>query len=557
MGLFRLSTASIAKSTGEILVEMGLITPAQSNLPPEEIKKLVGEEAYHHALAKKYNKTFIPPSEFQVRREILRLIHPDWIYAGLVPYEVSRNRLFLATDDPERVNTAFYNLRNNYKGHEVYLQYVTVPEAIEKAKQLAREVQEEERLKRFLPSDLEIRSETSTVEDIFGAGNILLSILEEAKAQGASDIHFERALVEGRGGAQGVRFRVGGKLVLHRIYEPVVMDALVAKIKIYAGLKLDERRLPQDGRFTIPLGKGGEKIEGRVSVVGTPRGEEVVIRLLPSEGSIPSLDEIIYDEEVREAYRKVIASPYGIFLITGPTGSGKSTTLAAMLRETVEKRGGKILSVEDPVEYRLPGMTQVQVQEEIGLTFARVLRAFLRQDPDVIMVGELRDAETAKIATEAALTGHLVLSTLHVNTSIASVRRLEQMGVEMYKIIDSFLGASAQRLIPKLCPSCAVLDHGARVVFGGDPKRPSFNPKCPVCGGRGYKGRVGVQEFFFFGQSIKEAVAKARPEEVILVIEEALGKGAGFKSMYERGLNLVKSGVIALKDLEEATRVVL
>jgi type IV pilus assembly protein PilB len=557
MGLFRTATTSSARSTGEILVEMGLITPAQSNLPPEEIKKLVGEEAYHHALAKKYNKTFIPPSEFQVRKEILSLIHPDWIYAGLVPYEVSRNRLFLATDDPEQVNTAFYNLRNNYKGHEVYLQYVTVPEAIEKAKQLARELQEEERLKRSLPSGLEVRSETPTVEDAFGAGNILLSILEEARAQGASDIHFERALIEGSQVAQGVRLRVGGKLVLHRIYEPVVMDALIAKVKIYAGLKLDERRLPQDGRFTIPLGKGGEKIEGRVSVVGTPRGEEVVIRLLPSEGSIPSLDQIIYDEEVREAYRKVIASPYGIFLVTGPTGSGKSTTLAAMLRETVEKRGGKILSVEDPVEYRLPGMTQVQVQEEIGLTFARVLRAFLRQDPDVIMVGELRDAETAKIATEAALTGHLVLSTLHVNTSIASVRRLEQMGVEMYKIMDSLLGASAQRLIPKLCPSCAVPDDEARAVLGGNPKRPSFNPKCPVCGGRGYKGRVGVQEFFFFSQPIKEAVAKARTEEVVLVIEEALRKGAGFKSMYERGLSLVKSGVIALKDLEEATRVVL
>ncbi len=288
-------------------------------------------------------------------------------------------------------------------------------------------------------------------------------------------------------------------------------------------------------------------------MVGTSKGEEVVVRLLPEEGSIPALEDIILDEEVREAYQRAIRNPYGIFLVTGPTGSGKSTTLAAMLRKLVWERGGKILTVEDPIEYRFPGVTQIQVQEQIGLTFARALRAFLRQDPDVIMVGELRDAETAKIATEAALTGHLVLSTLHVNTSLGVIRRLEQMGVESYKIYDSLLGASAQRLIPKLCPACSVPDPEGKEVVGEGARRPTFGAKCPVCGGRGYKGRVGVQEFFFFTERVKEEVSKARPEEASLALEKAV-RAEGFKTMYERGLRFVRGGLVFLRDLEEATR---
>ncbi|MCX7809257.1 MAG: ATPase, T2SS/T4P/T4SS family, partial [Deltaproteobacteria bacterium] len=227
-------------------------------------------------------------------------------------------------------------------------------------------------------------------------------------------------------------------------------------------------------------------------------------------------------------YLSVIRQPYGIFLVTGPTGSGKSTTLAAMLKTLVQERGGKILTVEDPVEYRILGITQVQVQEEIGLTFARVLRSFLRQDPDVIMVGELRDAETAKIATEAALTGHLVLTTLHVNNAVSVFRRLEQMGVERYKINDALLGASAQRLIPKLCPNCAQPDPKGQEVAGPGAKRPSFGSNCPTCKGKGYVGRVGVQEGFFLTYREKEVVASSDETSLILRLEQALKEGQGY-----------------------------
>ncbi len=554
MGLFRGSGEG--RRLGDILAEMGAIPRQKADLPPEELRGLVEEEVYHHAIAKLYNKTFIPPKEFAPQREVLLLIPPEWVKLNLLPYSLDRNRLYLVTDNPERVQVPFINLRNNLKRYELYLQFVSTPEVVERAKaQILHAIQEQELKKRLpVPTAYE-RQEGAEDGEEQGAGLILTALLEEARSMGASDIHLERLIVDGGRASPGVRLRVNGRLMVYRQYDFPIFDAVLAKLKILSNLRLDERRLPQDGRFAVVSSVHG-KVEGRVSVVPTLRGEEAVVRLLPAEGYIPTLEEIIVDPEVRSLYLSVIEQPYGIFLVTGPTGSGKSTTLAAMLKEVVARRSGKILTVEDPVEYRILGITQVQVQEEIGLTFARVLRSFLRQDPDVIMVGELRDAETAKIATEAALTGHLVLATLHVNNAVSVFRRLEQMGVERYKINDALLGASAQRLIPKLCPTCSVPDPEGEKVAGPGAKKPSFDSTCPMCKGKGYVGRVGVQEGFLLGQREKEVVATASETTLLFDLENALRKRPeGYKTMYDRGLALVSQGLVYLKDLEEATRV--
>lgn len=557
MNVFGIGSGGAQKRIGDYLVEMGFIAPSQAELPPAELRRLVGDDKYYHALAKKYGKTFIPTKEFRPQPEAMGLLVAEWVQAGLIPYSVERGRLYIATDDPEARMAPYHNLRNNLRSYEVYLQYVSTPQAIEAAKARILAHLQEQEVKKRLPvfSASSPQGAAGEEEDLYGAGNLLQSILEEAKASGASDVHLER-LVFGHGSSgPGVRLRVNGRLEVYRLYEPAVFEALLTKVKILASMRLDERRLPQDGRVSMPSTRFS-RIEARVSVVPSLRGEEAVIRLLPTEGYIPDLEKVIADPEILDLYQKVIHQPYGIFLVTGPTGSGKSTTLAAMLKRVIQTRGGKVLTVEDPIEYRLPGASQVQVQEEIGLTFSRALRAFLRQDPDVIMVGELRDSETARIATEAAMTGHLVLATLHVNNAVGVFRRLEQMGIERYKVTDALLGASAQRLIPKLCPTCSLPDEEAREKVGGEPRKPGYRPDCPTCRGKGYVGRLGVQEAFLLDHKTKEKVSEASESTVSLVLERSLReRPEGYKVMYERGIPFVRQGVISLRDLEEATRV--
>ena len=536
-------------SVAQVLVQEGLITPAETHLPEDELISRVGQEAYYRALARSLGKTYIPPKDFNPDPEAYERISEKWLQKGLIPYSYNpeTQTLLFATYDPRAVASDYQNLKSNLRNYDARIEYVTTKEVIERAARTIAEYKEAKRVKENL-SSLQTTSGTAASEtvdeDPYGTLGLLKSVFASAKESKVSDIHFERGVNGGR-----VRFREGGILREVRTYDFLVFNALIARLKVLAGLRLDEQRVPQDGRILLSLEeKGG--VEGRLSVLPTVRGEEAVVRLLPPEGDLPSLDDLVADHEVRQAYKSIISYPYGIFLVTGPTGSGKTTTLAALIREIrARSQQKKVLTVEDPVEYRIPGVSQVQVNEAAGLTFARALRAFLRQDPDVILVGEIRDQETASVATQAALTGHLVLGTLHVNDAPSTIRRLEQMGVERYKIVDALLGASAQRLVPRLCPNCSIPDPSPPEGIEG-ARAPRIGANCPVCKGKGYVGRVSISEIFFLDEETRQKIALADDERLMLTLVSEL-KRRGFRTMYERGLEFVRSGAIFYEDLVE------
>ena len=319
-------------------------------------------------------------------------------------------------------------------------------------------------------------------------------IFSNAVSINASDIHIETYEDNAV-----VRYRVDGEMVVADKIDRSEIAAVVSRIKILSQMDIAERRIPQDGRTKIRL--HGKELDTRVSTLPTMYGESVVMRLLEKNYNLLSLDGLNFDNDILMDLKGLIKRPHGIILVTGPTGSGKSTTLYASLQE-LNGEGLKILTVEDPVEYRLMWLNQVQVQPQIGLTFASALRSFLRQDPDVIMIGEMRDGETANIAVQSALTGHLVVSTLHTNSSLGAIARLINMGVEPYLIAASVIGVLAQRLVRQLCGDCKVLANAEEAVVssrslgvGVQASDRIYRPiGCASCRGTGYRGRLAIHE---------------------------------------------------------------
>lgn len=331
-------------------------------------------------------------------------------------------------------------------------------------------------------------------------------ILSQAVAAQASDIHIETYEEK-----SVVRVRVDGELFPIDEIDNKDAPAVVSRIKILSQLDIAERRMPQDGRTKLRV--HGKEMDARVSTIPTMFGESVVMRLLEKNFDLLSLESLHFTPSTLQTLRQLLSVPHGILLVTGPTGSGKSTTLYASLQE-LEGENLKILTVEDPVEYRLQWLNQVQIQPQIGLTFAKVLRSFLRQDPDVIMIGEMRDGETAEIAVQAALTGHLVMSTLHTNSALGAIVRLINMGVEPYLITASVVGVLAQRLVRKLCDDCkqpllpnqavaAAASLGAQAQAGQVLYR---SIGCPSCRGTGYRGRVAIHELLLLTEDMKKQV---------------------------------------------------
>jgi len=373
-------------------------------------------------------------------------------------------------------------------------------------------------------------------------------IFARAVELGASDIHiepFEEAFV--------VRCRVDG--VLRVIDEPPreLAPAIVSRIKLLSRLNIAERRLPQDGRMKTRV--HGHELDVRVSTIPTAHGESVVMRLLERNLELLALDALGFEEDILAQVRVLLGMPHGIFLVTGPTGSGKTTTLYAALR-ALDATELKILTVEDPVEYQIPWINQVQVQPQIDLTFANVLRSFLRQDPDVIMVGEMRDGETAQIAVQAALTGHLVLSTLHTNTAAGAVVRLHDMGVERYLITSSVIGIMAQRLVRALCTACRapVPPERQQAVANllGLPLPADatlFEPVgCPVCRGSGYRGRRAIHELLVLDRAVKQAILAGADADAIDVA--ATGK----RSLLQDGARKVFRGITSAEEVLRVAR---
>ena len=359
------------------------------------------------------------------------------------------------------------------------------------------------------------------------------ALFTQAARDGASDIHLEAFETH-----SVVRYRVDG--TLRDIVNPrrALHNALVSRIKIMANLDIAEKRLPQDGRIALRV--GGRAIDVRVSTLPTGHGERAVLRLLDKSAGFIELERLGMAPDVLSGLDELIHRPHGIVLVTGPTGSGKSTTLYAALGR-LDTTTTNIHTVEDPIEYDLPGIGQTQVNPRIDLDFATALRAILRQDPDIIMIGEIRDLETAQIAVLASLTGHLVLATLHTNDATSAITRLTDMGVEPFLLASTLRGVLAQRLIRKLCPACR-LPH--------EDGTAAWNPAgCHECRQSGYRGRTGIHELFVIDDDVRELIHGEATEHAL----RATASSHGMRSLREDGLRWVQQGVTTLEELARVT----
>src|SRR6478672_9413205 len=466
-----------------------------------------------------------PPADFtRVDPRAVALLAERWARRhGVLPLRLDAEGLLVATSDPLDLDAeravAFAT------GHRVRW-VVAAPEEI--AAQLERWYGDPHGASRR-----EVQQPPVEVEHLaFGAESagdggadagasvvrLVDQLLAEGIAAGASDIHLE---AEERGIA--VRQRIDGVLRQARVLPRSVAPSLVSRIKILSGLDIADRLRPQDGRARVAV--GGAVVDLRVSTLPASHGEKVVVRVLDGRAGLRTLDAIGFVESDLRRIRCLLEQREGLLLVTGPTGSGKTTTLYAALRE-ISARGVNVVTVEDPIEYRLPGIVQVQVHERAGLTFGAALRSIMRQDPDVILVGEIRDRETAEIAIQASLTGHLVLSTLHTNDAASAVTRLIDIGVPGYQIATAIKGVIAQRLLRRRCPDC----EGAG---------------CPACEGTGHRGRLAVAEVLVGSPEFERRVAAGASAESIADAARA----AGCATLWESGLDLVRRGETTMDEL--------
>ena len=367
------------------------------------------------------------------------------------------------------------------------------------------------------------------------------SLINEAISLKASDIHIEPFEKTVR-----VRYRIDGSLYLRADFPIESYPATCARLKILAGINIAEHRIPQDGRFNQTV--GGVEYDFRISTLPTSHGEKFVVRILDKSSFSFTRKELGFTDEETVTVDKILAHPHGIVLLTGPTGCGKSTTLYSFLKE-LNREEVNIVTVEDPVEYTLHGVNQTQVNTKANLTFASALRSILRQDPNIIMIGEIRDEETAQIAIRAAITGHLVFSTLHTNDAVGSINRLIDMGIPPYLVADAVVGAIAQRLVKKLCPKCkqkTISTVSEQNLLKLDSPREIYHPVgCPYCNHTGYKGRIAVHEIMYVNDKIRDAINNRST----LYELKCLSKENGMSTLWESCKNLVLDGIVSISEL--------
>jgi general secretion pathway protein E len=415
--------------------------------------------------------------------------------------------------------------------------------------QAAEEIDADMDLSR-LAEDIPETSELMSTEDDAPVIRLINAILSQAVREQASDIHietFEDKLT--------VRFRVDG--ILTEVLSPKKMLAplLVSRLKVMAKLDIAEKRVPQDGRISIKL--AGHAVDIRLSTIPSAHGERVVLRLLDKQAGQLQLDQLQMSEQVYQGFTQALRTPHGIVLVTGPTGSGKTTTLYAGLTY-INDASRNILTIEDPVEYLLPGIGQTQVNSKVGMSFARGLRAILRQDPDVVMIGEIRDKETAEIAVQASLTGHLVLSTLHTNTAIGAITRLQDMGIEPFLLSSSLLVVMAQRLIRLLCQACKTpyeADAAELALFdkkiSADQQKTAtlYRPAgCERCNNSGYRGRTAIYELITIDDALRKLIHEQRGEQAMLDIARKQAPG-----ILEDGCQRIYAGETSVEEVLRVT----
>ncbi|OQX72737.1 MAG: general secretion pathway protein GspE [Campylobacteraceae bacterium 4484_4] len=405
----------------------------------------------------------------------------------------------------------------------------------------------EEREEELIEEDISLAEFLKTTSDILTSEEsapiikFVNSLFYQAVKKGASDIHIETHETRGV-----VRLRIDGVLIKHVDLDKNIINLVISRIKVISNLDISEKRIPQDGRTQVKI--AGRGLDIRVSVLPTYYGERVVMRILMESSEIPTLQQLGFSKELTYDFEKLLEHAHGMILVTGPTGSGKSTTLHTFL-QTVATPDKNIITIEDPVEYKADNINQIQVNTKTGLTFAAGLRSILRQDPDIVMVGEIRDRETAEIAIQAALTGHLMLSTLHTNNTAAAITRLVDMGIDEFLISSSLLGVLAQRLVRKLCPHCKEPDSVPPEIvseFDVPPDAKIYKAKgCAKCNYTGFIGRQAVGELLIMDDAVKMMLKEGLSD---FEIRSAMQK-KGMKLIHEQLLDLLLAGETSLKEV--------
>ena len=526
-------------------------------------KGYIREEDLSRALAEQFNLPFIRFGKFIIAKEVLDRVPAKLaIHYKMMPIRATDNHMTIAISDPQNVrllDDIRVALKSKYRIEAVLATETDISNAIRKYYGLGAEtlegiIQAEDK------SNMPLAEEDHEVEDIekmAGDASIVKlvnQVLLEAWKKRATDIHIEpyRSKLQ-------LRYRVDGMLYPAEVPEQIkrFLPAIISRVKIMSNLNIVERRLPQDGRASVKV--GAQKMDLRISVLPTPHGESVVIRILPTSTLI-SLTDLGLDQAQRDILVGLIQKPYGIIFVTGPTGAGKSTTLYASL-STINKPENKIITIEDPIEYELEGVTQIQVMPQIGLTFAQGLRSMLRHDPDVMMVGEVRDFETAELAIRIALTGHLVFSTLHTNDAASAVTRLADMGVDPFLIVSSVECFIAQRLIRLICEKCKREDKRPvtaeleKEIMECQREKKEFKlwvgEGCENCNFSGYKGRTGIHEFLLLNRQMKDLIMKKSSADDI----KRAACQHGMRTLRESGWDKVIQGQTTVDEIIRVTQV--
>ncbi|CAM5182898.1 Type IV pilus assembly protein PilB OS=Ureibacillus acetophenoni OX=614649 GN=SAMN05877842_10477 PE=3 SV=1 [Ureibacillus acetophenoni] len=541
------------KRLGDLLVEAGVITNEQldyalKNKSYEEKlgdflirENFITEQQLIEVLEFQLGIPHINLNQYAIEPELLQLVPAELAKrAKIMPIRRDRNKLFIAMADPmdyfaiEEVRMATgcqieTSIAAKDDLYRTITKYYDLQESMDAALSdlgvAANEVQQE------------ITDEDSPIV------RLVNQIIANGVAQRASDIHFDPQETDFR-----VRYRVDGILRTERSLPKHMQNMITARIKIMGNLNITETRVPQDGRIKSTV--NFKPVDIRLATLPTVYGEKIVMRLLDLSNAMNDVSKLGFTKDNEEQFRKMISRPNGIVLITGPTGSGKSSTLYAALNN-LNQEGVNIITVEDPVEYQLEGVNQIQVKEEVGLTFAAGLRSILRQDPDIVMVGEIRDLETAEIAVRASLTGHLVLSTLHTNSAVESISRLRDMGIEPFLISSSLIGIVAQRLVRRVCRDCA------RTVPATDREKEIFaevglsvdtvqrGRGCAACTQTGYRGRLAIHEILPIDRVIRDHILQ---RSNISVIRDYMHQG-GFPTLLKDGLLKVLDGVTTTEEV--------
>ena len=563
------------KRLGEVLVESGYLTPDQIDDALAEQKKrnngmkfgdllidmgLVTDGQIVTALCQQLGYEEVNLATFQVDEDILKLADEAVLRKHcLLPFGFSPknpNLLMVAMKDPLDIRAV--DDISFVTGYQIEIHVTTeqdITTAIERYYGNAAANRMAEQLSKELEDAAKNRmtNEEGNDDSIADAPIVKLvnQIIDTAVRKRTSDIHIEPMEDSLR-----IRYRVDGVLQQEMVQDISIHPAMISRIKIISGLDISEKRKPQDGRATAIVDRMEYDI--RVSILPTVYGEKVVMRLTQKKGLTRDKKELGFPDEELAKFDKILSHPNGIILVTGPTGSGKSTTLYTALSE-LNVEGVNIITVEDPVEANIKGINQVQTNEKAGLTFASALRSILRQDPDIIMIGEIRDQETASIAVKAAITGHLVVSTLHTNSAASTITRLADMGVENYLIADSVVGIIAQRLVRRICPKCGIDSEATeteKIILGVENvsgpvkiKRAAVGGQCMHCGGNGYRGRVGVYEIMPITSKLRNLIsAGTRADDI-----EAAALEEGMKTLRMAAAGYALQGITTIEEVKRIT----